>query len=202
MARSLAGLMSAAACVALFACSVPAPAPEDVPDAAVLMNELMSGRGDIGGDFDLAGPDGKPRNLASFRGRIVLLYFGYTSCADTCPVDLAQIAQALRLLGPRAREVQPVFVTLDPARDTPAVIREYAAAFDPRIVPLRGTEAETRRIATSYKIYFQKQPIVGGGYVVDHAAFTFLLDREGRYVSFFPPGTPAARIATIVRDAL
>jgi protein SCO1/2 len=141
------------------------------------MSELMSGKAAVGGPFTLADPAGASRSLAEFRGKIVLLYFGYAGCPDVCPTDLARIAEALRSLGAGEGSVQALFITLDPERDTPQVLREYAAAFHPQLIALRGGEAETRRIATSYKVYYEKVPQPGGGYLIDHAAFTFLLDR-------------------------
>ena len=166
------------------------------------MGELMSGKAAVGGPFTLADPSGAPRSLADFRGRIVLLYFGYAGCPDVCPTDLMRIGETLRSLGEEEKSVQALFVTLDPGRDTPQVLREYAAAFHPRLIALRGSEAETREIATRYKVFYEKVPQPGGGYLIDHAAFTFLLDREGRYVAFFPPGTHADRMAVMVREAL
>ena len=166
------------------------------------MTELMSGTAHVGTPFTLEDPDGRRRSVGEFRGKIVLLYFGYTYCPDACPTDLARIAHAVRSLGPLASQVQPIFVTLDPARDTPQVLREYAAAFDASLIALRGSDEETRRIATAYKVYFEKRPLEGGGYLIDHAAFTFLLDREGRYIAFFPPGTPAQRMSAMLEEAL
>lgn len=166
------------------------------------MNELMSGKAAVGAPFTLRDADGKLRSLADFRGRLVLLYFGFASCPDVCPTDLAAIGGALRLLGERAMQVQPLFVTLDPARDTPAVLREYAAAFHPSFIALRGSEADTRQIARSYKVFYEKVPDGRGGYSIDHAAFTFLLDRSGKYVGFFPPGTHPDRMAAMLKDEL
>jgi cytochrome oxidase Cu insertion factor (SCO1/SenC/PrrC family) len=177
-------------------------AQERRADSAKLMNELMSGKVPVGAPFELPDPSGKNRSLGEFRGRLILLYFGYTQCPDVCPTDLVMIGDALRRLGAQAREVQPLFVTLDPARDTAAVLREYAAAFHPSFVALRGTEAQTRRIATSFKVFYEKLPDGRGGYAIDHAALTFLLDREGRYIAFFPPGTRADRMATMIRESL
>jgi cytochrome oxidase Cu insertion factor (SCO1/SenC/PrrC family) len=167
-------------------------------DAARLMNELMSGSVAVGGPFALSDQFGRERTLAEFRGRIVLLYFGYTGCADVCPTDLAAIGGALRALGPKAADVQPVFVTLDPRRDTPEVLRQYVVAFDPRFVALRGSEAQTRDVALKYKVFYQRvdEPFI------DHAAFTFLLDRNGDYVGFFPPGTRSDRMAAMVKESL
>jgi cytochrome oxidase Cu insertion factor (SCO1/SenC/PrrC family) len=172
-------------------------------DAPRLMNELMAGKVPVGGAFTLNDPGGKPRSLEEFRGKIVLLYFGYTACPDVCPADLATIGAMLRSLGPAGAAVQPLFVTLDPERDTPAVLREYAAAFHPRLIALRGTDEETRRVATAYKVFYEKVPQrERGSYLIDHAALTFLIDRKGRYVAFFPPGTTAERMAAMVREAL
>ena len=170
--------------------------------AGRLMSELMSGKAKVGGPFTLADPSGASRSLADFRGKIVLLYFGYAGCPDVCPTDLSRIGAMLKSLGTEEKAVQALFVTLDPARDTPQVLREYAAAFHPHLLALRGSDEETRRIATNYKVFYEKVPQPGGGYFIDHAAFTFLLDREGRYVAFFPPGTHADRMAVMVREAL
>jgi protein SCO1/2 len=194
-------LLAAAAAMLLWPKRISGEARRE--DAARLMNELMSGRSPVGGTFALKDTSGALRSLDEFRGRLVLLYFGYTYCPDVCPTDLAQIASMLRALGPQSEAVQPLFVTLDPERDTPAVLREYVAAFHPRIVALRGGDEETRRIATSYKVFYEKvRDQAGSAYFIDHAAFTFLLDRNGRYIAFFPPGTKADRMATMVRESL
>jgi protein SCO1/2 len=181
----------------------PAPDADRRADAARLMNELMSGKDAVGAAFTLTDQFGKRRSLAEFRGKIVLLYFGYTFCPDVCPTDLAAIAQLLTLLGAEGETVQPIFVTLDPERDTQNVLRRYAAAFSPRIIALRGSTEQTRHIATAWKVFYEKVTPPGSRtYVIDHSAFTFLLDREGKYVSFFPPGTPAGRMAVMVSEQL
>jgi protein SCO1/2 len=179
-----------------------APA-EEADEAARLMDELMSGKSVVGGPFTLADPSGRKRSLAEFRGKVVILYFGYTFCPDVCPTDLAQIARAVRDQGAREHQVQPIFITLDPARDTPELLRRYAAAFHPRLLALRGSEAETRRIARAYKVFYEKVPAEGsGGYAVNHVAFAFVLDRQGKYLAFVPPGTPSGRTAELLREAL
>ncbi|MGZ5100583.1 MAG: SCO family protein [Usitatibacter sp.] len=177
------------------------PACAEVPreEAARFMGELMSGKAHIGAPFTLTDPRGKQRSLADFRGKVVLLYFGYTSCADVCPTDLLQIAKLLDSLGEAADDVVSLFVTLDPARDTPEVLEAYAGAFSPRIVALRGSEEDTRRIANAYKVYYAKvDDPASGTYFIDHMAFTFLLDRAGDYVAFFPPGTSSERMGAMV----
>ena len=166
------------------------------------MGELMSGKVPVGARFALPDASGKLRSLEEFRGKLVLLYFGYTGCPDVCPTDLAFIAAAMRALGAQADAVQPIFVTLDPARDTREVLREYAAAFDARFVALRADEEETRRIARAWKVYYDKVPRPDGAYFLDHMAFTFVLDRRGRYTALFPPGTPADRMVVTLRELL
>lgn len=172
------------------------------------MNELMSGKAPVGGPFTLTSASGKRVHLADFRGKLVLLYFGYTSCPDVCPTDLLAVAQTLKSLGKAGEQVQPLLITLDPARDTPEVLRGYAAAFHPRLVALTGSEDDIRRVATAYKVFHEKVfPERGNGkradtYMIDHSAFTFLLDRNGNYVMFFPPGTPAPRMTAMVRERL
>jgi protein SCO1/2 len=172
-------------------------------DAARLMGELMSGKGTVGGPFTLIDQNGERRSLLQLRGKLILLYFGYAYCPDVCPTDLMTIGELIRSLGPEGDELQPVFITLDPERDTREVLRAYAASFHPRFVALSGSEHEIRRVATSYKVSFEKvRPPGAGTYLIDHTAYVFLLDREGRFVTLFPPGTPAARMAVMVREQL
>lgn len=185
--------VAAAVLCATFAAPGPIRAQDE---ASRLMGELMSGKSAVGTDFVLPDTTGRARSLAEFRGKVVLLYFGYLGCPDVCPTDLAQIARAMRSLGSEADGVQPLFVTLDPVHDAPAAIAAYVAAFHPRIVALRGTEEETRRVARAFKVYYEKRP----DGTLDHAAFTFVLDRSGRYVSFFPPGTTAPRMTQMLRE--
>lgn len=166
------------------------------------MGELMSGRHPVGGPFALSDPSGRRVALSDFRGKLVLVYFGFATCPDVCPTDLALIAQALRELGPAADAVQPLFITLDPERDSPRVLREYAAAFHPRLIALTGSPAEVRGVATDYKVFFEKVALPQGGYTIDHTAYTFLLDRTGEFVLLFPPGTSAERIAFMLREQL
>jgi cytochrome oxidase Cu insertion factor (SCO1/SenC/PrrC family) len=179
------------------------PTPASREDGARLMNELMSGKAAVGTPFTLTNPQGKRVSLADFRGKLVLLYFGYTSCPDVCPTDLLAIAQTVKSLGQQGDQVQPLFITLDPARDTREVLRGYATAFHPRLIALTGSEEEIRRVATAYKVFYEKVRIERADlYLIDHSAFTFLLDRNGKYVMFFPPGTPPERMAAMVREQL
>ena len=170
-------------------------------DAARLMNELMSGTAAVGGPFTLTDASGKRVSLADFRGKVVVLYFGYTFCPDVCPTDLLAIARLLDTPGVDREQVQPVFVTLDPARDTPAQLASYVSSFSPRIVALSGTESEVRAVATSYKVFYEKVRAPGSAhYVIDHTAFIYIIDPQGNYAGFFPPGTSVERMSTVVRE--
>ncbi len=181
----------------------PAPSSAGREEAARFMGALMAGDSAVGGPFALQDQYGRTRSLADFRGKLVLLYFGYAFCPDVCPTDLAAMADLVRTLGPRGDAVQPVFITLDPERDTAEVLRSYAGAFDPRLIALRGSELDVRRVATDFKVFFEKvKPRGSGSYVIDHMAFIYLLDRNGKYVAFFPPGTSAQRMKPVVLELL
>jgi cytochrome oxidase Cu insertion factor (SCO1/SenC/PrrC family) len=180
----------------------PASAPERA-EAARLMNELMTGAGAIGGPFQLTDQKGRRAGPAQWRGKWVLMYFGYTSCPDACPTDLSSIAAAIATLGADGDGVQPVFVTLDPQRDTPSMLAAYVRNFNPRFVALGGTEQEIRRVALSYKVYYEKVARPGSDdYVIDHTSFTYVLNAAGQYAGYFPPGTSGERIAAQLRALL
>jgi protein SCO1/2 len=134
---------------------------------------------DYGKSLDLPDASGKPRHLEEFRGKIVVLFFGFTHCPDVCPTTLADIAAALKTLGPQAERVQVLFVTVDPERDTPQDLVQYVSAFDPRFLALRGDLEATQRVAKEFKIYFEKRK-QGDGYSIDHSAQTYVIDAQGR----------------------
>ena len=197
-----AALTAAALLVGVVACGNPPPEDRRA-GAARMMNELMSGKVPVGGPFTLTDPYGRNVSLADFRGKLVLLYFGFMACPDVCPTDLFAIGKTIEALGVAGEGVQPLFVTLDPERDTREALRAYVATFHPRFVALTGSEAQVRRVATDYKVFFEKVQLPGGAtYTIDHAAFTFLLDREGRYAGLFPPGTPPERMLVMLREQL
>lgn len=176
------------------------PAPRS---AAAVMDILMWGREPVGGPFALLDQDGRPRTDADFRGRLMLVYFGFTYCPDVCPTDLQAIGLALDQLGPAGDNVQPLFVTVDPERDTAAHLKDYVALFHPRLLGLTGDAQAIRDAADAYKVYYAKVPNEAGtDYTVDHTAFIYLMDTEGRYLGFFPPGTPPERIAEMIRPRL
>jgi protein SCO1/2 len=167
-----------------------------------LMSELMSGKGQVGGPFTLLDQTGKKRSLAEFKGKVVLIYFGYMSCPDICPTDLINLAGLLKRLGKESDQIQAIFITLDPARDTPELIGKYVQYFDKRILGLRGTEQQTKDVATKYKTFYEKVGLKGNQYVIDHTAFVYIMNRAGKYLAFFPPGTSPERMEVMVREAL
>jgi protein SCO1/2 len=123
-------------------------------------------------------------------------------CPDVCPTDLANVARLLKLLGKDSNQVQAIFITLDPVRDTQDLIGKYTNHFDSRILGLRGTETLTKEIATKYKTFYEKVNVRGNQYLIDHTAFVYIMNRQGKYLAFFPPGTSAERMEVMVRDAL
>ena len=133
-----------------------------------------------GKKLELTDHDGKRRTLQDFKGKVVVLFFGFTHCPDACPTTLAELATVAKELGPDAQRLQVLTVTVDPERDTPEVLRKYVPSFNPSFLGLYGTPAETTAAAKEFKVYVQKQPQPGGGYTVDHSAGTFVFDREGR----------------------
>jgi protein SCO1/2 len=191
-------LLAAAACLAAARAMAHTPSPRS---AAELMDALMWNREAIGGPFTLIDQYGKRRTDRDFHGKWLMVYFGFTHCPDVCPTDLHQIGLVLNALGPEAAQVQPVFITLDPERDDPRRLAVYLKAFDARIVGLTGQAQAVRQAADAYRMYFRKVR-VGDGYTIDHAAVTYLMDRQGNYVGFFPPGTSADRMMAILRPQL
>jgi protein SCO1/2 len=135
----------------------------------------------FGRDFALTDHNGRPRTLADYRGKAVVVFFGYTQCPDVCPTTLATLAEAMKALGPEADRVQVLFVTVDPERDTQALLAQYVPAFDPRFVGLYGDAAATERVAKEFKVIYQKQPgATPASYTVDHSAGVFVFDPQGR----------------------
>jgi protein SCO1/2 len=136
--------------------------------------------------------DGKRRSLADFKGKVTLVFFGYTQCPDVCPATLAELAAVKRELGADGERVQGVFVTLDPQRDTPEVLKAYVAAFDPSFVALRGSDEETKAAARDFKVFFAQVPGKSeGSYTMDHTAGSYVFDAQGRVRLFVRYGSGA-----------
>ncbi len=132
-------------------------------------------------DFRLADFDGRQRSLSDFRGKVVVVFFGYTQCPDVCPTTLTDMAEVKRCLGPDGEKLQVIFVTLDPDRDTPEVLKKYVPAFDPTFIALRGTRDETAAVAKDFKVFYQKVPgKTETSYTLDHTAGSYVFDQGGR----------------------
>ncbi len=133
----------------------------------------------FGDGFQLKDPDGRVRTLEDFKGKVVLMFFGFTQCPDVCPTALVNAAQIKSLLGADGDKLQVLFITVDPERDTPEVLREYTQAFDPSFLGLYGTEEETAAVAKAYRVYYAKVP-TGNSYTMEHTALTYVFDRNGK----------------------
>jgi protein SCO1/2 len=131
-----------------------------------------------GRDFSLTDFDGRERTLADFKGQVVLLYFGFVQCPDVCPTALARAVEVKQLLGAQGERLQVIFVTVDPERDSPAMLKDYMAAFDPTFLALQGGAQRTREMADHFKVYYKKIP-TGSSYTVDHSAMSYLFDPQG-----------------------
>jgi len=132
----------------------------------------------------------------------MLVYFGYTHCPDACPTALNDMANALDLLGPQRQKVAPLFVTVDPERDTPAVMQDYVQAFSSQIVPLTGTPAQVEAAEKEYRVYAAKHPTKDGGYDMDHSSIIYLMDPAGKFVSIFSNGTNPQEMAERMRTLM
>ncbi len=156
--------------------------------------------GSLGGPFRLGGADGRSVTDADFRGRWMLIYFGYTRCPDACPTALNNIANALDLLKDDGRAIAPIFITVDPARDTPTVVGQYASLFGTRITGLTGTQAQIDRAEHEFRVYAARHPTKGGDYTMDHSSIIYVMDRRGRFVGFIDGAASAEDIAAKARD--
>ncbi len=154
-------------------------------------------------EFHMTNQDGARVSAADYRGDAVMLYFGYTHCTDVCPATLANLADALSRLGPRANEVRVLFVTVDPRRDTEAVLKRYVGDFGPQFVGLRGTHAQLIRIVKRYRVVYRYgKPDASGAYSVDHSSAVFIFGRRGRARLLAETGAPASVLALDLRHLL
>lgn len=152
----------------------------------------------------MADSEGKLRTSAEFRGKFLLVFFGFTNCPDVCPTTLSEVAQVMDDLGPDAGKVQPIFVSIDPERDRRLGLSTYTEAFHPSILGLAGTEAETRAAAESFKIFYEREdaPTSPDGYTMSHSSGLFLVSPDGAWLRQFSYGTPAADILSDLQSRL
>jgi len=186
-------LLLVLALAALPGCSSKRESPAEPPLAGA----------SIGGPFTLTDQDGRTVSDRDFAGRYRIMYFGYTFCPDVCPTDMQHLGAAMRLLGARdpalAKRVVPIFVTVDPARDTPAVLRQFVSAFSPRLVGLTGSPEAIAQVAKEYRVFYEKQPEQpGGGYLVQHTDQAILFDPGGQPIVQVPvKQSPEAIVAAL-----
>jgi protein SCO1 len=168
-------------------CGGPSGAPE------TFLATDVSGA-DFARDFSLTDHNGKSRSLADFKGRVVVVFFGFTHCPDICPTTLGELALALKKMGADAKDIQVLFVTIDPERDTQQALAQYVTTFDPGFLGLRGSPEETQAIAKEFKVVSQKQG-AGESYSMDHSAGAYLFDPRGRLRLYATPGQKADALA-------
>ena len=157
-------------------------AADDLPG---LGRVVGTGTASIGAPFTLTDQDGHKRSSSDFGGRYMLIYFGYTTCPDVCPTTLALMADALAKVDPKGAHIVPIFITIDPQRDTPKVLKPYVASFGPQFVGLTGDLATVTKVASDYRIGFKKIPLDGGGYGFSHSSVIFLMSPNGKFIAYW-----------------
>jgi protein SCO1/2 len=146
---------------------------------------------------------GKPRTLADFKGKVVVIFFGYTQCPDVCPTPMVEMANVLKALGPQAEQVQVLFITLDPERDKQELLAQYVPAFDKRFIGLRGDAAATAKVAKEFKVFYARQPgKTPDGYTLDHTAATYIYDKNGKIRLFVRNGQTTDAIVSDIKQLL
>jgi protein SCO1/2 len=139
----------------------------------------------VGGPFKLTDQNGQTFTDQDLKGHPFLVFFGFTHCPDVCPTTLFEVSELLRSLGPDADRTRALFITVDPERDTPAVMKDYLSSFDPHLAGLTGDPAAIAAVAKAYRVYYKKVPLDQGGYTMDHTAIVYLMDKDGRFVAPF-----------------
>jgi protein SCO1 len=191
---------AAVLCVALTGCdkaSTEAKAP-----AVAFQGADVTGA-EYGRNLSLPDVNGQPRTLGDFKGKVTVVFFGYTQCPDVCPTTMAELAQVKKSLGPDGDKLQGVFVTIDPERDTPEILKSYMASFDPSFVALRGSLAQTEAAAKEFKVFYAKVPgKVEGSYTMDHTAGAYVIDGKGNLRLFERYGAGSDGLASDVRQLI
>jgi len=170
---------------------------DSAPKPAFQLTDISGA--EFGRNFKLTDHNGQPRTLDDFKGKVVAVFFGYVSCPDVCPTTMGELALVMKELGADAARVQALFITVDPERDTPELLSKYVPGFHPSFLGLYGDAEATRRTAKDFKIFFQKQPMSGGGYTMDHSAGTYIYDTSGRLRLFSAYGQGAPKLLHDIR---
>jgi protein SCO1/2 len=163
---------------------------------------IVSGQIAVGGPYALTDQDGRPRSSTDFQGKYQLIYFGYTFCPDVCPTTLAIMAAAMDKLGPAQERIVPIFITIDPARDKPEILKKYLAAFGPRFVGLTGTPDEIAKVEKEYRVFAKKTPMPDGNYSLDHSSVIYLLGPDGKLAAFYDEEASPDDLAKSLREKL
>lgn len=164
---------------------------------------MTSGTALVGGPFELTAHTGARVSEKDFRGKYMLVSFGYTFCPDVCPSQLQVISAALDYLGDKDQDIQPLFITIDPERDTPAALSQYMPNFHPRFLGLTGSPEAIDKVAKAYRVYYARAKGSGGGdYLMDHSSIIYLMDKQGTFLKHFSYGTDAKALATAIETAI
>jgi protein SCO1/2 len=180
------------------------PTPRDPErSAAELMDVVMWAKEPIGGPFALIDHNGQGRTDADFRGKLLLIYFGFTYCPDACPTALGVMASAIGKLDVAGERVTPILISIDPARDTPQALKEYVGNFHPRMVGLTGSDEQIAKVAKAYHVFYQKAPgATGEDYLMDHLTLIYLMGADGKYLAHFGPQATPDEVAEAIRRYL
>ena len=164
--------------------------------------QLTTTGGQVGGPFSLSDQFGNVVTDESLKGKPTIIFFGFTHCPEVCPTTLAEMSDVLQALGSDAEKVNTVFVSVDPERDTKELLKDYLAAFDPRIIGLSGTVEEINSVAKAYRVYFKKVPLEDGDYTMDHTAIVYLMDKDGNFIAPLPTKAGPEKAADSIRKLL
>lgn len=156
----------------------------------------------VGGPFQLIDQNGRPFTDQSVKGKPFLVFFGFTHCPDVCPTALFEVSEIMRALGPDAARTTALFISVDPERDTPQVLKDYLSSFDPNLHGLTGDPTSIAAVAKDYRVYYKKVPLDGGDYTMDHTALVYLMDKQGRFVAPFNIKRPPAEAVADLRKYL
>ena len=164
---------------------------------------LTTGTATVGGPFELRTHDGKVVRDKDFRGRVMVVFFGYSRCRQACPAGLQALTEALEELGSQASDIVPILITIDPAYDTPERLAAYVDRYHPRMIGLTGSEAAIKAVAKAYYAHFRRidDPTAPGGYTISHQALFYVIGRDGKYVTHFSFATPVAEIVALLKSA-
>ncbi len=153
-------------------------------------------------DFTLTDTSGQRVSLATYRGSWLLIFFGFTNCPDACPTAMLNVSATLRELGPSDDRIRPIFISIDPERDTPAALKDYLANFGENIAGLSGSAEETAAVARAYGVFYRKRPLESGDYTMDHSTALYLVSPTGQYIRPYMPDTDPAQFADALRNAM